>query len=243
MDEKFCLKWNDFQSNTSNTFKKLRTSDHFFDVTLVSDDQQQVSAHKVVLSSSSEYFKKILTSNKHSHPMLCLTGINSNDLKNILDFIYNGELQIYQDHLDNFLDIAQRFQLEGLIQGKEENKDAETEQFDTKSDPEDDYKVMVSDFESNTVKAPKEKIISKFLISTNHQNIEEIDQTIEKMMEKVDGVWKCMTCGRTDKAKGHMKEHIEIHIDGLSFPCQFCDKTYRSRLSLRTHVIKRCGKQ
>ena len=162
--------------------------------------------------------------------------INSNDLKNILDFIYNGELQIYQDHLDNFLDIAQRFQLEGLIQGKDENKDAETEQFDTMFDPEDDYKVMVNDFESNTVKAPKEKIISKFLISTNHQNIEEIDQTIEKMMEKVDGVWKCMTCGRTDKAKGHMKEHIEIHIDGLSFPCQFCDKTYRSRLSLRSHV-------
>ena len=111
MVEKFCLKWNDFQTNVSNTFRKLRTSDHFYDVTLVSDDQQQVSAHKVVLSSSSEYFKNILTSNNHSHPMLCLTGINSNDLKNILDFIYNGELQIYQDHLDNFLDIAQRFQL------------------------------------------------------------------------------------------------------------------------------------
>ena len=241
MAEKFCLKWNDFQTNVSNTFRKLRTSEHFHDVTLVSDDQQQVSAHKVVLSSSSEYFKKILTSNNHSHPMLCLTGINSNDLNNMLDFIYNGELQINQDHLDNFLDIAQRFQLEGLIQGKEGNDYAEAEQFDKTPLTDDDYKVMVSDLGSNTVKTPKEKIIS--VQSTDYQNIEEIDQTIEKMIEKVDGVWKCMTCDRTDKLKGHMKEHVEIHIDGLSFPCQFCDKTYSSRPSLRTHINKRCGKQ
>ena len=88
MAEKFSLKWNDFQTNVSNTFRKLRTSDNFYDVTLVSDDQQQVSAHKIVLSSSSEYFKSILTSNSHSHPMLCLSGVSSTDMKNILDFIY-----------------------------------------------------------------------------------------------------------------------------------------------------------
>ena len=123
MTEKFSLKWNDFQTNVSKTFRNLRTSEHFYDVTLVSDDQTQVSAHKVVLSSSSEYFKNILTTNKHSHPMLCLNGVNTVDLKSMLDFIYNGEIQIYQDNLDNFLNIAQRFQLEGLLKGKEETND------------------------------------------------------------------------------------------------------------------------
>ena len=44
------MKWNDFQTNVSNAFRKLRTSDNFYDVTLVSDDQQQVSAHKLVLA-------------------------------------------------------------------------------------------------------------------------------------------------------------------------------------------------
>ena len=55
--------------------------------------------------------------------MLCLSGVNKGDLENILNFIYNGEIQIYQDNLDKFLDIAQRFQLQGLIQGKEENEE------------------------------------------------------------------------------------------------------------------------
>ena len=127
MNDKFCLKWNDFQTNVSNTFKRLRTSDHFYDVALVSDDQQQVSAHKIVLSSSSEYFKSLLTSNNHSHPMLCLSGVSSTDMKNILDFIYNGEIQIYQDNLDQFLTIAHRFKLDGLLQEKEENIPANKE--------------------------------------------------------------------------------------------------------------------
>ena len=119
MAEKFCLKWNDFQTNVSNTFRKLRTSDHFYDVTLVSDDQQQVSAHKVVLSASSEYFSNVLKSNKHSHPMICLAGVNSNEINSILDYIYNGEVQICQENLDKFLDVAQRFHIEGLMQSED----------------------------------------------------------------------------------------------------------------------------
>ena len=240
MAENFCLKWKDFQINVSNTFRKLRTSDDFYDVTLVSDDQQQVSAHKVVLSSSSEYFKNILTANKHSHPMLCLTGVNAVDLKNILDFIYNGELQIYQDHLDQFLETAHRFQLEGLSQEKEETNYDGTEPFDEKPFLENDNMVEIKDFGNITVKTTKEKIIS--VQSVNYQDIEELDETIEEMMEKVDGTWKCTRCGKMCKRKGTIREHIETHIDGLNFPCQFCDKTFRSRHVLRDHIVKkRCS--
>ena len=85
MNEKFCLKWNDFHDNTIKTFSKLRKEDAFFDVTLVSDDQSQMMAHKVVLSSCSKYFKNLLKTDNNSHPLICLTGIKSSDLENILD--------------------------------------------------------------------------------------------------------------------------------------------------------------
>ena len=152
MAEKFCLKWNDFQTNVSNTFRKLRTSDHFHDVTLVSDDQQQVSAHKVILSSSSEYFRNVLTSNKHSHPLLCLSGVNRADLMNILEFIYNGEIQIYQDNLDHFLDIAQRFKLEGLMQEKDEHT-VETKMFEEEAFQDNVTTDLVPEAESANVKS------------------------------------------------------------------------------------------
>ena len=66
MTDKFNLKWNDFQSNISRTFSLLRSEEEFFDVSLVGDDQKTISAHKLVLSASSPYFKQILTVNKCS---------------------------------------------------------------------------------------------------------------------------------------------------------------------------------
>ena len=117
MSEKFCLKWNDFHSNVSKSFELFRNEDYLHDVTLVSDDQQQVSAHKLVLSACSVYFKNIFKHNNkpNSHPLLCLDGISSHDLNNIMDYIYHGEVQIYQENLDRFLSIAQRFRLDGLM--------------------------------------------------------------------------------------------------------------------------------
>ena len=203
MAEKFCLKWNDFQTNVSNTFRKLRKSDHFYDVTLVSDDQQQVSAHKVVLASSSEYFKNILTSNKHTHPMLCLNGVNAADLKNILDFLYNGEIQIYQDHLDQFLAIAQRFQLDGLLQGNEENPPSygqlEDEEKGIYEYGNEDSGVAVKVLnEADDYLSPVkiQKIIS--VESSNFENIEELDQQINDMIENagVGHKRRCYLVGR-----------------------------------------------
>ena len=250
MSEKFCLKWNDFQTNVSNTFRKLRTSDHFYDVTLVSDDQQQVSAHKVVLASSSEYFKNILTSNKHSHPMLCLNGVSSAEMKNILDFIYNGEIQLYQDHLDQFLAIAQRFQLEGLIQGADENnpEPQHFEEYEHKIIPENHNMALDTienvngtggiSMKNQLVKT--QKIIA--MDSANFENLEELDQKISDMIEKVEGTQKrrCIPCGQVSRHIGHAKEHAETHIEGLSFPCQYCSKTFRSRHAFKVHISSRC---
>ena len=97
MSEKFCLKWNDFQQNISKSFKSLRCENNFYDVTLVGDDENLVSAHRVVLSSSSEYLKNILQVTKHGHPILCNEGVPGSDLNQILDYMYNGEVQINQD--------------------------------------------------------------------------------------------------------------------------------------------------
>ena len=52
--EKFCLKWNDFENNISVAFRELRDDKDFFDVTLACDDEQ-IQAHKVILSASGTF--------------------------------------------------------------------------------------------------------------------------------------------------------------------------------------------
>ena len=107
-------------SNVQNSFQNLRKEEDFFDITLIGDDCKHVTAHKLVLSSSSAYFKTVFSKNKkyfQSDAMICLEGLNQSDLNNVLDYIYHGELQIYQHDLERFLGIAERLKLEGLIGG------------------------------------------------------------------------------------------------------------------------------
>ena len=114
MSEKLCLQWNDFKENVNSAFGKLRDDKELADVTLVCEDGQQMGAHKVILVSSSPFFEKILQKSKHPHPLIYLKGFQSKYFSSILDFVYFGEANVYQEDLDPFLAIAEEIKLKGL---------------------------------------------------------------------------------------------------------------------------------
>merc|ERR1719427_2231148 len=104
--ETFCLSSKNFQSQLQTILKELFTENTFADVTLVSDDQIQIPAHKFVLSDCSPVLKNLLLNNPHSHPLLYLRGVKQLELQSILQFMYLGEARIYQERINVFLDIA-----------------------------------------------------------------------------------------------------------------------------------------
>jgi hypothetical protein len=59
MKQRYCLKWNNYQSNVTSTFKELLAVEDFVDITL-SAEGGALRAHKVVLSACSPYFRDIL---------------------------------------------------------------------------------------------------------------------------------------------------------------------------------------
>jgi len=113
--EKFCLRWNDFEHNISNAFRELRDDKDFFDVTLACDDEQ-VQAHKVILSACSSFFHNILRRNPHQHPLLYVKGVKLTDLESVLNFMYHGEVSIAQEELNSFLEVAEDLKVKGLTQ-------------------------------------------------------------------------------------------------------------------------------
>ena len=120
MVERLCLKWNDFEENVKSSFGSLRDDDNFIDVTLACEDGQQFEAHKVILSSSSPFFHKILRGINHARPLLYLKGMKSVDVASILDFLYLGEANVDQDNLESFLAVAEELQLKGLMGQKKD---------------------------------------------------------------------------------------------------------------------------
>jgi len=114
--EKFCLRWNDFESNISVAFREIREEKDFFDCTL-SCGERQIQAHKIILSACSPFFRTILKQNPHQHPLLYLKGVEFTDLQAVLNFMYHGEVNIAQTELNSFLAVAGDMQVKGLTEG------------------------------------------------------------------------------------------------------------------------------
>nr|XP_036221590.1 uncharacterized protein LOC106622921 isoform X1 [Bactrocera oleae]XP_036221591.1 uncharacterized protein LOC106622921 isoform X1 [Bactrocera oleae]XP_036221592.1 uncharacterized protein LOC106622921 isoform X1 [Bactrocera oleae]XP_036221593.1 uncharacterized protein LOC106622921 isoform X1 [Bactrocera oleae]XP_036221594.1 uncharacterized protein LOC106622921 isoform X1 [Bactrocera oleae]XP_036221595.1 uncharacterized protein LOC106622921 isoform X1 [Bactrocera oleae] len=109
----YALKWSEFQSSIVNCFQRLRDEEDFVDVT-ISCDQRSFAAHRVVLSACSPYFRKLLKSNPCKHPIVILRDVYSEHMECLLSFMYNGEVNIRQDQLQDFLKTAHMLQIRGL---------------------------------------------------------------------------------------------------------------------------------
>ena len=59
----------------------------------------------------------------------------------------------------------------------------------------------------------------------------DVDEQINQSMEVCpDGSYRCTVCGKTINSRNRkqdMKKHIETHIEGLSYECELCQKTFR----------------
>ena len=257
MSEKFLLKWDDFHSSVSQSFSKLRTESHFNDVTLVSEDGDQMAAHKVVLSASSSFFRKILIDNPHANPLLYLGGVSSHNLSLVLEYIYQGEVQIHQEHLDGFLKTAKKLTVEGLLSkliykqyNKEVKEDLTVKIEGSLSNPESDistYKCENDDAEvkEDLTARPSNKIYTeneekpKVKYALGNQFKDMLGQKRKKLYHRTtEGNFECLACGKFGNNHANMRKHVEIHIEGLSFICQLCGKIFSSSNSFYRHCTK-----
>merc|ERR1712038_1569848 len=124
--EKFYVRWNDFESNISVAFRELREEKDLFDVTLACDDSQ-VQAHKVILSACSPFFRNILRRNPHQHPLLYLKGVKYKELLSVLNFMYQGEVNVAQEELKSFLAVAEDLRVKGLTQNNSSTSSSSTD--------------------------------------------------------------------------------------------------------------------
>ena len=125
--EKLCIRWDDFKQNIVSSHREWHKRSDFTDITLMCKDNQHIKAHRLILASSSPSVSDFLKKNKHSNPIIDLTGFNKRSLMSIMDFIYCGEAFIYQEDLDGFLELAEKLQLKGL-EGSHDSQVGSTEE-------------------------------------------------------------------------------------------------------------------
>ena len=122
MEEHFNLQYSQFNSNISEGFKTIRGVENFTDVTLACTDGE-VSAHKLVLFTSSELFQEILPRMKHPNPYIYLKGIKLAFLESLMTFMYTGAVEVSQQDLARLLKTAKDLRVKGLIEATEEHRE------------------------------------------------------------------------------------------------------------------------
>ena len=255
MSEKLCLKWNDFQENVNTVFTSLREDREFSDVTLVCEDGHQLEAHKVILVASSPFFLNLLKKSRHPHPLIYMKGVKYRDLQAMIDFLYVGEANIFQENLESFLAIAEELKLKGLS-GLQDDSERITEpnqrEITTKptfkrerlSFSQEQIYVASKDEKVETGNLNQERTISvQNFIS---EDLQELDAKVKTMMVRSQNrissgthmAYICKICGK----EGHsinIRDHIEAnHLEGVSLPCDLCEKTFRSRNAMRKHQCR-----
>ncbi|KAG8232827.1 hypothetical protein J437_LFUL013367, partial [Ladona fulva] len=121
-EQQYSLRWSDFHASLASSFRRLRDDEDFVDVTLACDGRS-FTAHKVVLSACSPYFRRLLKANPCQHPIVILRDVKQRDLEALLRFMYNGEVQIGQDQLSGFLATAQMLEVRGLAEVPSNSKE------------------------------------------------------------------------------------------------------------------------
>ena len=123
MSDKCSLTWKTFPEHLQFVFRDFYHEDRYTDLTLVSDDQTQFKAHKIVLSACSPVFKKIIDSNPSQHPLIYLRGIQSYEMESILQFMYLGEGRFYYERMGEFLKVAKDLEMKEISKGVEMQED------------------------------------------------------------------------------------------------------------------------
>ena len=173
-----------------------------------------------------------------------MKGLKSKDLVAIIDFMYTGEANIFQEDLDAFLNMAEELKLKGLTGVKDDEEKYQEVLTNTpvKTDVKDKqsrhtFKKKNSEIVNKTV----EKLPWKHESSTDMVLFDKSDdvdsQVISMMTRNNDSKWSCTVCGKIVRDKTNLYQHIEAkHMEGVSHPCNNCGKTCSSRDALRQHI-------
>ena len=246
--ESFNLSWTDFSSSAGEAFKKLLVDTSFADVTLVCDDDKQITAHKVILGSFSQFFQNILLKNPHQHPLIYLSGVTFTQLQSLLRFIYMGETEVEKDDLKDFMNIARKLQIEGLLDQSTNIPRAELDvttvsAFQNKVDVKKESKVNEEETSSpkQIKKLPSNTSLSrqievKFIADETDPVVEETTPNYED--DEGNSKMQCEHCKKIFTQIGSLNRHVKTIHEGIRYRCTNCNTLRSSQQALNTHYIK-----
>ena len=218
--------WSNHHAVLAATAFDFYKENMFTDITLVCDDNQQIQAHKVILSASSPTFNELFGRNELLGAVF-FRDVKKDEMASILEFMYTGVTELQESDLPSFLKLAADLQVKEL------------------HTPVEQLVPIVEDI-AVTTNVPVLHNISDATVpispQINYQNPEPFQyQDVKEVQAEQDtksdrdhnGV-VCDICHGIYKTPKILKKHKLIHSD-MKYSCELCGKTYTRKDVLKIH--------
>ena len=233
-------------------------SDEFTDITLVTDDQKQMRAHRVILSACSQVFRNMMrtpTIYPHSQMVIFLRGIQHHEMEMVLKFMYQGEVSIRREEVNNFANVAKSLGIKEFCVEDEDkieddiNGTHPSSYINLKLEKEDEFNECIQ-VDSNTIIDDKENVKRSVDNNDNNENINiESDPNNSVIHFKPNNElivsskvgqdllkYSCDQCKVQFTHKGALKQHILVKHEGISNQCSKCDYKASRKYLLDNHI-------
>ena len=180
-----------------------------------------------------------------------MKGVRYDDLVSMVDFLYNGDANVYKENLDTFLAMAEELRLKGLKRQEDvEEQPSEKTSFCSSSQGENKTKTVhpMPKHKPSTQKSKNEMSTSPATETTIALNssfdLEELDRKVKSMLTFNENMINnarariCTECGKEGQMILIMNHIVLHHISNICIPCNIGGNTFQTRHSLKEHVRK-----
>ena len=181
-----------------------------------------------------------MTNNPHQHPLLYLRGIEYEDLEAILKFVYTGQAEVEQFHLERFMKAGKDLEIINLFD-RDEAVSTETakETVEFKENQENDfddesrtYSLLLQENEASESSIHKPNMADEIMEDNTTVNVK-----IEKNVDPNSAYdHPCNQCDYTATTKHTLKRHRESKHEGITYSCDKCLRTFALKDNLRVHT-------
>ena len=254
----------EFEIQTKEILDDLYKNKSFSDVTLVTEDEQVIKAHRCILEPSSPVFKKIFIQSPAENQTVYLRGIKSEILEQIIKFCYQGYVEIDHEKIWDFFAVAVDLKVKKLCEMtdevikknndelKEKIKSVEAEatveeQVDPPSSTDDVQLPEDTEMTPATLDDGDKKMVeatTAFLANIQKQTT----PTTRKWQRKVKSEpriksepgtatdpLKCEECGQIFTFIGNLRRHnLSVH-QGVKYGCDQCDYKATQSTDIKRH--------
>ena len=214
--------WKNHPDFLKTTVKDLQSDDEFTDVTLVCDDKRKFEAHKVILSSCSPVFRNILQGTRNQNMVIFLRGIDYADMESILQFLYQGEVTLQEERVNDFLMSAKDLEIKEL---SVENVDSTIEGIE---DIEKQQNAIV-------LAAPTPKKIQCIRCELQFDTTKLMKKHYRQVHE--ERKYACNYCDYRGFHMGHLKTHIDVKHRGMKIGSVFSNSAPLNLEDLKNEFV------